>query len=640
VKAISVPPPGVGGRYRMDDGRLYEVINVTRELVSFRDTQGTRTRFLTPEDLKGLMLKKQIVLAECPPIEQSAAARFVDSSEPDVLDAQRKDYYVLGIRNTFQGALPRAACVAKLKALAVARGETKAPSYTTLWRWTALSKQGNWSPWSLLKQKSHLPRGKQTPEAVRCVMLRVIDEAYDTEQKLGIAMVYLLIKGAILNDNIVRSSTHSSLLSPPSLSTVRRTIKRRCHYQTDRLRLGAKAAAANNKFGPAWQEPEYLLDEGEIDCKSPCDIMIVDEQGNLLGKVAHFQGMIEVKSGKLLGHELSLMPPCAGKTLKTLRMSLQDVPGEELERGKLVKLTGDRGSENNNINVKTACKTLGIQLVLPPPGVPDARPHIEAFNNTVNTFFHTLPGTTFSNPEQCGQYDSAAHACLTIEQLQEAFEDWLENVYHTHPLIRGRTKLSPNARWAKAMAQQLQPIKYSEKELNAALRSTKHRRIHHGVVGFDHLQWSGPGLPEIEHDLKPNQPAILLYDVADLGQVWVHHPDRPDQLVPADARDPSYQNGLSLYEHLLVMDALAVEHKKFSADQGCIALVRIRQNIKQIEKEFFLRKKLQAQERKAAKKAGNTVAIATPAPATTRPATDPPVLPLGVSLKTTYIEDH
>ncbi|VVP84294.1 hypothetical protein PS922_02118 [Pseudomonas fluorescens] len=43
MKAVSVPPPGVGGRYRMDDGRLYEVINVTRELVSFRDTQCSRS---------------------------------------------------------------------------------------------------------------------------------------------------------------------------------------------------------------------------------------------------------------------------------------------------------------------------------------------------------------------------------------------------------------------------------------------------------------------------------------------------------------------------------------------------------------------------------------------------------------------
>ena len=644
MKTLSVPPPGVGGRYRMDDGRLYEVINVTRELVSFRDTQGKRTCFLTPEDLQALQLKKQIVLAELPPIEQSAAARFVASNEADVKDAQRKYYYVMGLRNAFQGALPRAGCVEKLKALATERGDIKAPSYTTVWRWTALSKQGNWSPWSLLKQKSDLPRGKQTPEAVRSLMLRVIEnkeDGYLTVQQLSIALVFRLIKGAILNDNIVRSSTHSSLLSIPSLSTVRRTIKRQCHYRTDKLRLGRKAAEQNNKFGPAWQEPQYLLEQGEIDCQSPCDLMIVDDHGDQLGKVAHLQAIIEIKSGKILGHDLSLMPPCAGKTLKTLRMSLEDVPGEELERGKLVKLCGDRGIENNNINVKTATRTLGIELDLPPPGEPDARPHIEAFFKTVITFFHSLPGTTFSNPEQCGQYDSAAHACLTIEQLQDSFEDWLENVYHTHPLIRGRTKLSPNARWTKAMAQQLPPIKYSEKALNAALRSTKHCRIHHGIVGFDRLQWSGPGLAELAHELKPGQKAILLYDIADLGQVWVHHPDRPEPLVPADARDPHYQNGLSLYEHRLVMEAIVAEEKKFSADEGCLALVRIRQNIKEIEKEFFIRKKRQAGERrKAATKAAKKTEKANRARSLKPPAPKPSAPPSGTGLKAVYLEDH
>ncbi|MNP03611.1 hypothetical protein D3C76_955020 [compost metagenome] len=321
-------------------------------------------------------------------------------------------------------------------------------------------------------------------------------------------------------------------------------------------------------------------------------------------------------------------------------MSLQAVPGEEFERGKLVTLAGDRGKENNNINVKTATNTLGIQLLLPPPGVPDARPHIEAFFRSVNTFIHSLPGTTFSNPTACGHYDSAAHACLTIEQLQEAFEDWLEHTYHNHPLTRGRTKLSPNARWAKAMSQQLPPEKYSVEDLNAALRSTRRRRINHGIVGFDHLQWSGPGLPEIERDLKPGQKAIVLYDIADLGQVWVHHPDSPHQIVRADARDPHYQTGLSLYEHRLVMDAIAAEEAKFSCDEGCLALRRIRQNIQQIEKDFHLRKKTEAQERrKAARKAAKTKGNAPSAP-TTLPVPHPPILPPGASIKSVYIEDH
>jgi transposase InsO family protein len=623
------------------DGRLYEVINITSELISFRDANGTRTLFLTPGDLNGLLLKKEIVLAECPPIEISAAARFVDSTDPDVMHAKRKHFFVMAIRNTFRGELPRDACVEKLKSLAAERGETKAPGFTTLWRWTTLCKEGNWSPWSLLKQKSTCPRGKQTPEAARNVVLRFIQESYLSEQKNSIAMAHQLIKGQITQDNIVRRSTNSNLLPVPSLSTVRREIGRLCHYQTDKKRLGAKAAEQNNKFGPAWQDPEYLLEQGEIDCQTPCDIMIVDDQGELLGKVAHLQAIIEVKSGKIIGHDLSLMPPCAGKTLKSLRMSLQAVPGEEFERGKLVTLSGDRGIENNNINVQTATNTLGIQLMLPPPGVPDARPHIEAFWNSVNTFIHSLPGTTFSNPTDRGRYDSAAHACLTIEQLQEAFEDWLENTYHNHPLTRGRTKLSPNARWAKAMSQQLPPEKYSEDELNAALRSTMRRRINHGIVGFAHLQWSGAGLPEIARDLKPGQKAIVFYDIADLGQVWVHHPDRPHQIVRADARDPHYQTGLSLYEHRLVMDAIAAEEAEFTCNEGCLALLRIRQNIQQIEKEYHLRKKNQAQERRlAAKKGVKTKGKANRVPAAPHSVTDPPLLLPGASIKSVYIEDH
>jgi hypothetical protein len=285
VKAVAVPPPGVGGRYLMD-GRLYEVINITRELISFRDAHGTRTLFLTPDDLDGLLLTKQIVLAECPPIEVSAATRFVNSTDPDVIRAKGQHFIVMAIRKTLQGALPRDACVEKLKALAIERGESKAISFTTLWRWTTLCKQGNWTPWSLLKQRSDLPRGKQTPEAVRQVVLRFINESYLTEQKNTVALVHKWIKGQITEDNILRRTSNSRLLPVPSLSTVRREIKRLCHYQIDKSRLGAKAADHNNKFVPAWDEPEYLLEQGEIDCQTPCDIMIVDDQGKLLGKLS------------------------------------------------------------------------------------------------------------------------------------------------------------------------------------------------------------------------------------------------------------------------------------------------------------------------------------------------------------------
>lgn len=634
--SINVPPPGVGGRYLMD-GRLYEIINITSELISFRDANGTRALFLTTEDLDGLLMKKQIVLAECPPIEISASARFLDSTDPQVISAKRKHFYVMAIRKAFQGELPHDACSEELKLLAKKFGDAKPPGFTTLWTWTAACKKANWSPWSLLKHQSDRPRGKKTPEDTRAIVLRYIKESYLSKQKNTVALVHRLIKGQIINDNITRNSTNSRLLHTPSISTVRREIKRLCHLYTDKCRLGAKAAEKKNKFGPAWKDPDYLLEQCEIDCQSPCDILIVNNNGELLGKVVHLQAIIEVKSNKITGYDLSLTPPCAEKTLKSLRMALQAVPGEESERGKMVMLSADRGIENNNIDVKTSTKTLGIELILPPPGVPDARPHIEAFFRTVNTFIHSLPGTTFSNPIECGNYNSAAHACLTIEQLQDGFSDWLENAYHNQPQERGRSRMSPNARWAKAMAKQLPPEKYSKADLDAALRSTKFCSICHGTVRFDHLEWSSPALCEIERDLKKGQKAIISYDITDLGQVWVAHPARPNELVRADARDRAYQMGLTLYEHRLVQGALHAEQQEFSVDVVCVTLLRIRQNIEQIQKEFALRKKVQPRKKDKVAKAVQKVFSSQKREL---PTTNPVVLPHGASVKCVYIEEH
>lgn len=357
----------------------------------------------------------------------------------------------------------------------------------------------------------------------------------------------------------------------------------------DTRRLGTHAGLKNNKSSSRWAEPTYLLELCGIDCKTPLDIILVDATGAPLGKIAHLQAMIDVASRKIIAYDLSATPPCAEKTLRTLRMALQEVSGEELQRGKPHHIIGDNGSENDNDTVITIYDALRIQHTFIPIKTPDANAHIERFYNTLNSFVHSLPGTTFSNPTHRGGYDSLAKACLTMEDLQAKFFLWLEGVYHQ--TVHSELNMTPNAKWDQLMAKQLAPEKMSEIELNEILRGVKHRAINGGRITFFNLQWRGPGLAELKHKLKPKQKAIAYYDISDLGKILVAHPEDPTVLIPAEAANPSYQNGLTLYEHNLVCKRLREEKLTYSDEIACCTLLDIHRDIAEKKEQFKTKQK-------------------------------------------------
>ncbi|MGZ7459963.1 hypothetical protein ACXPVS_25420 [Pseudomonas sp. Ma2-10] len=578
-----VRPVLVGARYRMD-GRVYEVINVTNGLVSFKDIEGRRTQHICPDDLQFLLHRKEIILSQRAPLDISPAVLMLNSNDPAIVAAKRKHFYVMGINKIFMGVLPKKDCERELEALRKLQGDTRTPSFSALWKWTQVCKAANWKPWSLIKKKSKLSRGKFTSIETLEIIDRYINEVYLSDQKHSVAYVYFLIKGEIYNNNRLRRENNAATIHLPSQSTVRRRVSKLCGLLKDTKRLGIHAGLKNNKSSSRWAEPTYLLELCGIDCKTPLDIILVDAAGAPLGKIAHLQAMIEVASRKIIAYDLSATPPCAEKTLRTLRMALQEASGEELQRGKPHHIIGDNGPENYNDTVITILDALSIQHTFIPIKTPDANAHIERFYNTLNSFVHSLPGTTFSNPTHRGGYDSLAKACLTMEDLQAKFSLWLEGVYHQ--TVHSELNMTPNAKWDQLMAKQLPPEKMSETELNEILRGVKHRAINGGRITFFNLQWRGPGLAELKHKLKPKQKAIAYYDISDLGKILVAHPEDPTVLIPAEAANPAYQNGLTLYEHNLVCKRLREQKLTYSDEIACCTLLDIHRDIAEKKEQF------------------------------------------------------
>jgi putative transposase len=77
-----------------------------------------------------------------------------------------------------------------------------------------------------------------------------------------------------------------------------------------------------------------------------------------------------------------------------------------------------------------ACERYGIALDYRPPATPHMGGHIERLVGTLMRALHELPGATFSNPKQRGNYDSEASAVLTLDELERWLTDYIVGVYH------------------------------------------------------------------------------------------------------------------------------------------------------------------------------------------------------------------
>jgi putative transposase len=75
-------------------------------------------------------------------------------------------------------------------------------------------------------------------------------------------------------------------------------------------------------------------------------------------------------------------------------------------------------------------RAYGITLEYRPVAQPHMGGHIERLLGTLLRALHELPGATFSNPAQRGNYDSEAKAVMTLGELERWLTEYIVGVYH------------------------------------------------------------------------------------------------------------------------------------------------------------------------------------------------------------------
>jgi putative transposase len=197
----------------------------------------------------------------------------------------------------------------------------------------------------------------------------------------------------------------------------------------------------------------------------------------------------------------------------------------------------DSGKDFHSEALVRGCQEYGVGLEHRPPGLPHFGGHIERLIGTMMGAVHLLPGTTQSNPQEKGAYDSEGRAALTLPELERWLTLQIAGVYHlsAHSAL-GKT---PLAAWQEGVARRKQPLRFpvSDEEYFLDFLPAVPRLIQRDGIHFHKIRYWDNVLSPWAGRLK--KPLLIKYDPRNLARLYVRDPNGKHWPVPyADLRQP------------------------------------------------------------------------------------------------------
>jgi putative transposase len=110
----------------------------------------------------------------------------------------------------------------------------------------------------------------------------------------------------------------------------------------------------------------------------------------------------------------------------------------------------DNAREFHGHMLDRACESYGIEITWRPVRQPWYGGHIERLLGTFAREIHNLPGSTFSNPAERGDYNSERQAAMTLSEFERWFAILVTQAYHQKPAQRTRHDAASEVRVSPA----------------------------------------------------------------------------------------------------------------------------------------------------------------------------------------------
>ncbi|MGL4673591.1 MAG: Mu transposase C-terminal domain-containing protein, partial [Wohlfahrtiimonas sp.] len=257
-------------------------------------------------------------------------------------------------------------------------------------------------------------------------------------------------------------------------------------YMVMSARHGRREADSHYRISGKGIVTQQILNRVEVD-HTPLDIIVVDEEGIAIGR-PNCTCILDVYTQMPLGLYIGFEPPSELSVIHALRQAI--LPKAELIKtyheiengwptyGIPALLVCDNGLEFHSKNLRRICAELNIELQFCPKQTPNYKGCVERFLGTLNTqVCHKLKGTTFSNINQRGNYDSVGLACITQDELKEMIYQWLVDVYCQSS--HGDFEETPVTKWHKSRKNIEPRLPESKSNLDLILTREHQRKITH-----------------------------------------------------------------------------------------------------------------------------------------------------------------
>lgn len=464
--------------------------------------------FTTPKDLKSLPEKEQF-------------------------EINRKLEYVRGTKKLFEAegsefiSSPEK-LKPKIDSIANEIKDTNPPSHDSVWRWW---KRFNTTQCVVKLRNARWRAGRRHDATQRSLFDEVVSEVFLSPQKKPGKAVVAGVQRKVLRIN--QGVSASEQIACPSQATVYRWLKSLYYQVVQNARQGKAATDRELRSVTGSVNTKRILERVELD-HTPLDIVVICELTRMILGRPWLTLAIDRKSRMIMGFYISFHAPSATSVLYCLRMMIMpkehvsarfpDIRSPWPARGIPESIVVDNGMELHSNAVEAICLEIGTTLHYCGVAFPEMKGCIERTIGTLNrNLIHTLPGTTFSNVNEKGDYDAESHAAIDLEVLTHLITKWIVDEYHNTPHrgLGGRTPLSV---WLDEEATCTIELPAYPKQLDTLVGSEATRTLFHYGLEYKNLRYNSPLLETI-HDRWGGSPQLKLRAFEhDVGYIAVFHP--------------------------------------------------------------------------------------------------------------------
>ncbi|WP_462160802.1 Mu transposase C-terminal domain-containing protein [Pseudoalteromonas maricaloris] len=426
------------------------------------------------------------------------------------------------------------------------------PSFISVYRWWKKYYDCNNDILSFIDKRP----GKSGCRAFNDIVLNevtmLINEVYLTENRPSKSDVYRLFHHRMNELNAMRAKP----LRYPSKSHFYRLVGDINKYEEMAAREGKQQADTYFRTVGAGPKVRHVLERVEVDHTELDVISVNPNTGEAEGRPT-LTVIIDVYSRLVLGIYIGFEPPSQLSVMRALRQAIlpklmsdsvyNDVTNKWESFGIPTTLICDNGLEFHSDALQRLCGELGVNLQFCPKKTPHYKGVVERFIGTLNTeVCQKLPGATFSNVKQRGDYDSVEKSCLSLEEIRNLIYRWMIDIYHQR--VHSTTKRSPAMLWQEG-AQKFEPmLPESLHKLNLSLTLETTRTLSHKGIEIFNQFYSAPILREMRERRKHNYEVTVRYDEENIGSIWVYD-DLHGDFIRIPSINPDYADGLSLRQH-------------------------------------------------------------------------------------------